>query len=692
MPAPAELALNAPVTATVTAAGGTSAGKPLQGVVAHLGPVQFSPDADWVGVRLTGPSVGLGRNDGSVKGVNYFECSGDRGGVFVKRAAVEGRTLTRLEELRLKRELRAAAGAGTDAGGAPAAPTGAPAPSPASAPPAATRSSPLSPSPPARPPPPAAPAGSARSRLDEIRERRAALQAGKDARAAAESPARPGATPRKPPVTAFASSPPLVGEGAGAAKGEDPAEVASLRSQVAALKDEIVGLQAGVRAGAASRSKLESALSSKESELHASRERIGTAEARAEEAEKEAEEVRAENSRLAAKAAEASEASEQATPAAAGTDDSLEEQKREFEAQIRRAQAAFVGAKSDLERRLAESIERNDELDGAKSDLERRLAESIERNDELSDALDAEKREREEDALEVQAELTESRTRVTQMRREIEKTAAIAANRGQSEHGHLKERARLEAEALNLKRAVTALENDRGESEAALEELTLDKEALSEEKEALQDELEEIKIDFESTQVELEECRMELEEARNRIDDLAVAAATGGGAEGALQQQQKSAEDDDTSRTLAIQNSRLRDALIKLRDQSNMEKLELNKQLRTAQKGASRVDAMIEEVENIKAAKAKLEEEVSDLKEMVDQNSAFETMVEELSDRVMALEDDVVGLSHIIREMEEAAELAAEMEEVQTDELKATMLDLEGRDAVIRNLEEAIRM
>ena len=123
-----------------------------------------------------------------------------------------------------------------------------------------------------------------------------------------------------------------------------------------------------------------------------------------------------------------------------------------------------------------------------------------------------------------------------------------------------------------------------------------------------------------------------------------------------------------------------------------MEKLELNKQLRTVQKGASRVDAMIEEVENIKAAKAKLEEEVSDLKEMVDQNSAFETMVEELSDRVMALEDDVVGLSHIIREMEEAAELAAEMEEVQTDELKATMLDLEGRDAVIRNLEEAIRM
>ena len=52
----------------------------------------------------------------------------------------------------------------------------------------------------------------------------------------------------------------------------------------------------------------------------------------------------------------------------------------------------------------------------------------------------------------------------------------------------------------------------------------------------------------------------------------------------------------------------------------------------------------------------------------------------------------MVGLSQTVREMEEAAELAAEMEEVQTEELKATMLDLEGRDTVIRNLEEAIRM
>ena len=187
---------------------------------------------------------------------------------------------------------------------------------------------------------------------------------------------------------------------------------------------------------------------------------------------------------------------------------------------------------------------------------------------------------------------------------------------------------------------------------------------------------------------------MELEEARERVEGLEVAAATGGNSagEGTADATERSAEDDETSRTLAIQNSRLRDALIKLRDQSNAERLELSKELRTAQKVSERVESMTREVEEAKSAKTTLEGEVEELKEMVDQNSAFESMVEELSDRVLALEDDVVGLAQTVREMEEAAELAAEMEEVQAEELKATMLDLEGRDTVIRNLEEAIRM
>ena len=77
---------------------------------------------------------------------------------------------------------------------------------------------------------------------------------------------------------------------------------------------------------------------------------------------------------------------------------------------------------------------------------------------------------------------------------------------------------------------------------------------------------------------------------------------------------------------------------------------------------------------------------------MVDQGAAFEGMVEDLSDRVMEMEEQNVSLSATIRELEESAELTTEMEEVQAEELKAMTRDLEDRETVIRNLEEAIKM
>ncbi len=65
----------------------------LEGIVAYLGPVKFKPGDDWVGIQLVGASVGLGRNDGSVKGVRYFDCGDNKkAGVFVKKIAVKKQT------------------------------------------------------------------------------------------------------------------------------------------------------------------------------------------------------------------------------------------------------------------------------------------------------------------------------------------------------------------------------------------------------------------------------------------------------------------------------------------------------------------------------------------------------------------------------------------------------------------------
>jgi len=62
----------------------------LEGIIAHLGPVKFAPGDDWIGIRLTGSSVGLGRNNGTVKGEYYFDCD-DKNGFFAKQKNVKKR-------------------------------------------------------------------------------------------------------------------------------------------------------------------------------------------------------------------------------------------------------------------------------------------------------------------------------------------------------------------------------------------------------------------------------------------------------------------------------------------------------------------------------------------------------------------------------------------------------------------------
>eukprot|EP00593_Proboscia_inermis_P007935 CAMPEP_0171315232 /NCGR_PEP_ID=MMETSP0816-20121228/61591_1 /TAXON_ID=420281 /ORGANISM="Proboscia inermis, Strain CCAP1064/1" /LENGTH=134 /DNA_ID=CAMNT_0011805451 /DNA_START=143 /DNA_END=544 /DNA_ORIENTATION=+ len=62
----------------------------LQGVIAHLGAVAFSNEDDWVGIRLVGSSAGLGENNGSVNGKDYFLGSlcGPKDGLFVRTSEV----------------------------------------------------------------------------------------------------------------------------------------------------------------------------------------------------------------------------------------------------------------------------------------------------------------------------------------------------------------------------------------------------------------------------------------------------------------------------------------------------------------------------------------------------------------------------------------------------------------------------
>lgn len=513
----------------------------LEGVVAYLGSVQFSQGDDWVGVRLTGTSVGLGKNDGSVQGVSYFQ-SGHNGGVFVRRAHVSKRELTKLEALRLKRELAkksagitsprptsAAAATTSSKTATTKTPTQTPSGTRPTVSKAVTESS-EAPSSPSK--------LAAKTRLDEIKARRAALAEKKATTSTSVSPT---------PSTRSKSPIPV-----------DQEKLGALQKQVEELSEKLKSTQE-------ENTSLQQSLSKAQQDV-----------LEANKARDEAQEQ--------AKQREQQQVQDPATR------DIVDDNAQDWESELFKAQHTI----SDLKERLQEALTT---VETTKRDLQR------EQKDRQSDI----------------EKLTQARSQLSALEHEFQAMQDQSTNRSASDAEHYKERAKLQAELSAVKRQVQDLEKEKVETESILEELTLDKEQLQEEKEAMLDKLEEYKVDAETAQMEVEELKMEVEIAKEAAEGRAVADSG-----------EASGDAEDIARGLSVQNARLREALIRLREQSSFEKIELSRQLRDTEKDAATIEDLTKEVESLREAKEKLDEEVLDLKLMVDQGSAFESMVESL--------------------------------------------------------------
>lgn len=543
-------------------------GDKLEGVVAFVGTVAFAEGDDWVGIRLTGKSVGNGKNDGTVKGKNYFKCP-TNSGLFVRQTALEARKLTKLEELRLRREL-ASQGVSTGSAGSTSTSRGSTT-GPASSSGGGT------------------PTGR-QSRLEELRQRRAAISTDRES-----------------------------GQDASKAMEEVNEKLKEKDDELASIKDKLETI---------------------EKQLAIANENV----------EKAGNENKVLQEMLTTQAATACAAA--ATEGDAPTATGLPElQKWTREKQV----------------------------------LEEQLMQFQEKLQTLTKQMEKQKSEH-------STEVTQLRSESTAYKNELQALSEQSKQRGVSDTSHYKEKAVLQAQIAALKREVQDLKNEKVDIESSLEDLALDKEQLQEESEGLNEKLEEVKLDAETAQMEVEELRMELEETKAAAEragsslEMSVAAATAGAAPA------PSTQSDDMAQALSIQNARLREALIRLREQSAMEKMELTRQLKATEKETETAKGQVKQTSDLENSKTKLDEEVRELKDMIDQGAAFEGMVEDLSDRLMEMEEQNVSLTTTIRELEEAAELTTEMEEVQAEELKAMTRDLEDRDTVIRNLEEAIKM
>ena len=743
--------------------------QPLRGIVSYIGSVEFAEGDDWVGVRLTGASVGRGKNDGTVQGKTYFEVSqgAANGGVFVRVSHVRKVVLTKLESLRLKREL--ASSASPSAGDSVSGSVGSVS---ASARRRATpvkkatsnddddsssvssmRSSSTS--------------ATNRSRLDEIRQRRLDLQRNKNRltspppknkiTAASRTPSR---TPAK--ISSASASGSDANDNANALASTPARKIITSDSAPRSTAKKSLTPKSSPKAKSTSTTTTPTAPTPKskptsprppthsppkspnkstatataELELNHLREKIKILQEHLQNKDKEMndqfetlteqihmkdhnamaakgemqslvqqmDEKEKDANRLQEFLRKAEHTAHEAALAGEESKAEILELKRtaELEAEARGASAMAMGEAdqeetAELKNQVADLLATNEILNRDKLGMEDNLSTTQRQNSSLQHELERERETHSEAAQSLRKEVTEARSHASVLDKELSQTTEKKALRDDNNASHYKERAKLQAEMLSWQRKVQEMANDKVEIESALEELALDKESLLEKNEELEDKFEEIKIDAESAQIEVDELRMELEDARERLEksQATVSLGAAGGnmnananADGAG----GSSDADEVTQALSIQNARLREAIIRLREQTSIEKMEFTRQLRAVEKDSSLATLLKAQVEKLLVGEKAAKEEIKELTDMVDQGSAFEEMVEDLSERVLAVEDNNITLQSTIRELEEGGELSAEMEEAQAEEIKMLMMELQNRDTVVLNLEQAIKM
>lgn len=721
-----EFQLNDAVTVE-TKGGGIEKGK-----VAYLGPVQFAGGNDWIGIILTGPSEGKGKNNGTVKDVKYFETYHNNG-MFVRSSNVKKNakaSMSKVEELRLRRAQNSMTGPSR---------TGI----------TSSRASMLkSPTKSASNPSSAA---DMLSRLEDLKvvdlkselksrgmsttglkgelQERLRLELSKEANSGGSDSSSEALTKNETSTKngtsgdtaktatsdrlaelkarreALAKSRTAGNVTPGPKKIVDPskeeeetdAATPSLQHATPGYRAELTRLNETIKT-------LQMDLKKKETENASLQSSLDFMSKGAEQSTHDAVRMYAMGALLAAGGtpgkspgpggrrsldAELKEESEEEGNSSHSDEESEEEEEQDREEAVAAQAAAAVSQalvqrNDELTAQLSELNAKNSELHNQLSEAEERMSNYAFRLEQSQDNYQSAEKARSDEMQGFTADKAVMTSQIQALERELKILQDRVSEKSSSQDASHVTLAKLRAELTSLQRRNDDLESDKLQLESTLEELVLDKEAIGQEKEMLEEMLEECKVDLESAQLELEDAKSQLEDDHNTLDGISASADLSEGETGQHQ--------EDVVRSLNIQNTRLRTALIRLREQSELERNELQRQLRSLQSDATSKEAMQAELDTLRASHSTAQVEMQELKDIIDQTTSLEETIETLSDKVWNLEEQNANLERTVREMEEAAEIAAEMEEVQADELKIMMRDLEGRDALVKNLEEAIRM
>ena len=199
-------------------------------------------------------------------------------------------------------------------------------------------------------------------------------------------------------------------------------------------------------------------------------------------------------------------------------------------------------------------------------------------------------------------------------------------------------KSQLKEEATRLK----GLEAQQAQNETVVEEATLDREMAEETAESLKMELDALRLKNEETELEIEVLREE---------NLELA-------------QEMSPEEKTSQGWLHMErsNERLREALMRLRDMTQQQEADLKDQVAELEKDVQELTTAKAQYLQTKEKLAQSEAAIEDLRQRLDIALGAEEMIEELTEKNFALNEQLDGLRAAVEDLESLKELNDELE------------------------------
>uniref|UniRef100_M4C0L7 CAP-Gly domain-containing protein n=2 Tax=Hyaloperonospora arabidopsidis (strain Emoy2) TaxID=559515 RepID=M4C0L7_HYAAE len=282
---------------------------------------------------------------------------------------------------------------------------------------------------------------------------------------------------------------------------------------------------------------------------------------------------------------------------------------------------------------------------------------------ELADHIDQLQKQQEMQLEELRRENTTQASLVSALEAEVAQQKARIAAFTVAEQKKAEEVAMAVAKSSSGARKVEALTKQVVELQDMIEMMTLERETVEMDKAIAEEHAEEL-------QQEVEKLKAAMALSATTGHDYSEQCAAGAG-------------------ELADENQKLRAAVKMLHERGSEEKAELSKKLRQVQRENAELVSLREEVEELTTKKNKLENEAEELKEMLDVANAYESMVEDLTEKNLTLGEKLAELETTVQSLESLREVDQEMEHQHTEYEAELRDEIDSQRAALQELKQA---